>query len=229
MSTNFLPKSVFTWTNSDGSRTTAREYDYETFITLEFGSLLASLFSLALFGVFLSPFLLIIALLTFSGSFNLRFLACILVSSYVLFDAYQGWILLRLLDFLFSESQLNVLMAINAGVLLVSLIMFIFGGFIHGIITNLTKVIFNRWLIFILFSLLIFKIGYSMNKSLTKNNFGWVHNHLFVNPQSPGQQAPPERIMTDEEIEAEAQKDYEDQLRSEGRDPDKERNYSNLD
>ncbi len=222
MSTNFLPKNVFKWKNADGSTTTAREYDFETFATLEAGSLFMMLLGGAIFGVFLAPILLVISLFTFSGGFNVRYLVTGLISAYVLFDAYNGWLMLRMLDFVFEESSLNTLIAVNTGVLVVSILLFVFGGFFHMLVSGLSENVTNRWLLFLGCCLLMFMVGFSMGKSSVVSNTGWVSKHLEVE-SSEEQKVQDDyekyQHMTDQQIEDEAQQDYEDQLRSEGKDP----------
>lgn len=221
MSSNFLPKNVFKWKNADGSTTTAREYDFETFATLEAGHFFVMLLGSAVFGVFLSPILLLISLFTFNGGFNVRFLLTGLISAYVLLDTHNGWLMLRMLDFVFEESSLNTLIAVNSGVLAVSIILFFFGGLIHTMVTEMSENVTGRWLWFFGICLLLFMFGFYRGKA-NDNDTGWVSKKLEVeNSEKQKIQDDYEKYqhMTDQQIEEEAQKDYEDQLRSEGKDP----------
>lgn len=221
MSSNFLPKNVFKWKNADGSTTTAREYDFETFATLEAGHFFVMLLGSAVFGVFLAPILLLISLFTFNGGFNVRFLLTGLISAYVLLDTHNGWLMLRMLDFVFEESSLNTLIAVNSGVLAVSIILFFFGGLIHTMVTEMSENVTGRWLWFFGICLLLFMFGFYRGKA-NDNDTGWVSKKLEVeNSEKQKIQDDYEKYqhMTDQQIEEEAQKDYEDQLRSEGKDP----------
>lgn len=221
MSSNFLPKNVFKWKNADGSTTTAREYDFETFATLEAGHFFVMLLGGAVFGVFLAPILLLISLFTFNGGFNVRFLLTGLISAYVLLDTHNGWLMLRMLDFVFEESSLNTLIAVNSGVLAVSIILFFFGGLIHTMVTEMSENVTGRWLWFFGICLLLFMFGFYRGKA-SDNDTGWVSKKLEVeNSEKQKIQDDYEKYqhMTDQQIEEEAQKDYEDQLRSEGKDP----------
>lgn len=221
MSSNFLPKNVFKWKNADGSTTTAREYDFETFATLEAGHFFVMLLGSAVFGVFLAPILLLISLFTFNGGFNVRFLLTGLISTYVLLDTHNGWLMLRMLDFVFEESSLNTLIAVNSGVLAVSIILFFFGGLIHTMVTEMSENVTGRWLWFFGICLLLFMFGFYRGKA-NDNDTGWVSKKLEVeNSEKQKIQDDYEKYqhMTDQQIEEEAQKDYEDQLRSEGKDP----------
>lgn len=221
MSSNFLPKNVFKWKNADGSTTTAREYDFETFATLEAGHFFVMLLGGAVFGVFLAPILLLISLFTFNGGFNVRFLLTGLISAYVLLDTHNGWLMLRMLDFVFEESSLNTLIAVNSGVLAVSIILFFFGGLIHTMVTEMSENVTGRWLWFFGICLLLFMFGFYRGKA-NDNDTGWVSKKLEVeNSEKQKIQDDYEKYqhMTDQQIEEEAQKDYEDQLRSEGKDP----------
>jgi len=218
MSVNLFPKSIFQWKNADGSTTTAREYDFETFASLELAHYFIMLVGSAVIGVFLAPLLFLFSLLSFSGGFNIRFLFTGLMSGYVMFDANNGWLMLRLLDIVFEESTLGFLIALNTGVFYTSLLLLFFGGFIHSIITGMTEILAMRWVVFLIVSFVIFRMGYHVGKSNIGHKEGWVSERLGNNVKEPTTQDL-YRNMTDEQIRDEAQQDYEDQLRKEGRDP----------
>lgn len=218
MSVNLFPKSIFQWKNADGSTTTAREYDFETFASLELAHYFIMLVGSAVIGVFLAPLLFLFSLLSFSGGFNIRFLFTGLMSGYVMFDANNGWLMLRLLDIVFEESTLGSLISLNTGVFYCSLVLFLLGGIIHSVITRVTDNSIMRWVVFLVVSFVIFRMGYSVGKSNIGHEQGWVTERLGNNVQEPTTQDL-YRNMTDEQIRDEAQQDYEDQLRKEGRDP----------
>jgi len=209
MESNFLPKNVFKGTNSDGSRFTAREYDFETFAHLEFGSLVLTLFGGAILGVFLAPLLFVLAVLSFDGYSKIKFWITGIISAYVLFDFSHGWLMLRLLDFFFSESSLNTLFAVNTGVLIGCIGVILIGRVLRESLGNA----------YIIAILVIFFIGFGIGKTNLSTDTGWVRQELKLD-EKPGQDNYEKyQHMTDQQIEDEAQQRYEDQLRSEGKDP----------
>lgn len=209
MESNFLPKNVFKGTNADGSKFTVREYDFETIAHLEVGSLALMLFGGAILGVFLAPLLFVLSVLSFDGYSKIKFWITAIISAYVLFDFSNGWLMLRLLDFFFSESALNTLFAVNTGVLIGCVGLILIGRVLRESLGNF-------YLVAVLF---IFFIGFSFGKTTVSTDTGWVRQELGLD-EKPGQDDYEKYSnMTDKQIEDEAQKDYEDQLRSEGKDP----------
>jgi hypothetical protein len=209
MSSNFLPKNVFKGTNADGSRFTAREYDFETIAHLEFGSLVLILFGGAILGVFLAPLLFVLSVLSFDGYSKIKFWVTAIISAYVLFDLSHGWLMLRLLDFVFSEPSLNTLFAVNTGVLVASVGFILIGRVLRESLGNF----------YIVAVLVIFFVGFRIGKTTVSTDTGWVRQELKLDEKPGENDYEKYSNMTDKQIEDEAQKDYEDQLRSEGKDP----------
>lgn len=209
MGTNFLPKNVFKGTNADGSKFTAREYDFETIAHLEVGSFILMLFGGAVLGVFLAPLLFVLSVLSFDGYSKIKFWLTAIISAYVLFDLSHGWLMLRLLDFVFSEPSLNTLFAVNTGVLIASVGFILIGRVLRESLGNF----------YIVAVLVIFFIGFRIGKTTVSTDTGWVRQELKLDEKPGDNDYEKYRNMTDQQIEDEAQKDYEDQLRSEGKDP----------
>jgi hypothetical protein len=216
MESNFLPKNVFKGTNADGSKFTAREYDFETIAHLEVGSFILMLFGGAILGVFLAPLFFILSVLSFDGYSKIKFWVIMLISGYVLFDFSHGWLMLRLLDFMFDESSLNVLFAINTGVFVSSIVLILVGGLLYRWIIDTSNSVGSRWLFYIISVCIMFLIGYNIGKT---DKVGWVRQELGLDENPEQDDYEKYSNMTDKQIEDEAQKDYEDQLRSEGKDP----------
>ena len=216
MESNFLPKNVFKGTNADGSRFTAREYDFETFANLEVGSAILLLFGGVFIGVFLAPIFFILSVLSFDGYSKIKFWIVMLISGYVLFDFSHGWLMLRILDFMFDESSLNVLLAINTGVFVSCIVFILLGSLLYRWIIDTNNSVSSRWLFYIVAVCVVFLIGYNLGKT---DKIGWVRQELAL-PTSPGQDDYEKYSnMTEQQIEAEAQQRYENQLRKEGKDP----------
>jgi apolipoprotein N-acyltransferase len=220
MVSNFFPKNIFRGKNADGSKFTVKEYDFETIAHLDFARGFLMLFSGAIIGVFLAPLLFVLSVLSFDGFSKIKFWVVMLISGYVLFDFTHGWLMLRLLDFFFEEPSLNVLFAINTGVFVSCIVMILVGSLLYRWIIDINNTVGSRWLFYVIVVCVMFFIGYNIGKSNIKNDVGWVREILGFNEKTPSE-IEHERVgnMTDQQIEDEAQKRYEDQLRKEGKDP----------
>ena len=221
MSSNLFPKNVFKGTNSDGSKFTAREYDFETFANIEVGSFFLMLLGGICFSAFVSPILFLITVFTFNGRVTVLQILNVLVSSYFLLDCYNGWVFLTLMSIMFSDSTLSVLVNINVAIIFVNLVLIFFGRFIYNLISYGGDEDENEgklWIFFMGIVLVLFIFGYSRGSSITKHHPDWVNKNLQIGDYKKVEVSP-DAYKTDEQIEQEAKKDYEDQLRSEGRDP----------
>ena len=221
MLNNFLPKNVFKGTNSDGSRFTAREYDFETFANLEVGSFIVMLLGGVCLSAFVSPIMFLVTVFTFNGRVTVLQILNVLVSGYFLLDCYNGWIFLNLISIAFSDSTLTILVNINVAIIFVNLAFIFFGRYIYNLISYGSDEDENEgktWLFFMVIVVALFMFGYSRGKNITKHNTDWVNKNLEIGDYKKVEISP-DAYKTDEQIEQEAKKDYEDQLRSEGRDP----------
>lgn len=221
MSSNLFPKNVFKGTNSDGSKFTAREYDFETFANIEVGSFFLMLLGGICFSAFVSPILFLITVFTFNGRVTVLQILNVLVSSYFLLDCYNGWVFLTLMSIMFSDSTLSVLVNINVAIIFVNLVLIFFGRAIYNWISYGGEEDENEgklWIFFMGIVVVLFIFGYSRGSSITKHHPDWVNKNLQIGDYKKVEVSP-DAYKTDEQIEQEAKKDYEDQLRSEGRDP----------
>lgn len=185
MSNNFLPKNVFKGTNSDGSRFTAREYDYETYATLEIGNFFVVLIMGSLFSAFISPFLFIFLLLSFNGRFSLMPLACILFSGYFIYDANHGWIFMNILSIIFDNDQMSFIYNMHYAILVASGILLVFGTVIHKFICQMTTEVSMRWIIFLSAIALALMLGYNKGKQYTSKQPDWVDKNLGIGIYKP--------------------------------------------
>jgi apolipoprotein N-acyltransferase len=227
MLNNLTPKNVFKGTNADGSKFTAREYDFETYATLELGSVFTLLFGGAILGVFLAPLLFVLSVLSFDGYSKIKFWVTAIISAYVLFDFSHGWLMLRLLDFIFEESSLNILLAINTGVLICSVGFILIGGLLYRWIIDTNESLSTRWVVYIVAVSIIFFIGYSMGKGNAKKNIGWVEQKLELPKSQSEKDYEKYENMNSQEIEQDAETRYQEQLRKEGRNPEDVERYAN--
>jgi hypothetical protein len=185
MSLNFLPKNISKGTNSDGSKFTFKEYDYGTYLNIEFANFFIYLLFGALFSSFVSFFILIYTILYFNGRFSLMYILGIIFSCYFLYDCYHGWLLLLILSFLCDSGVgvqdywiIDMLVAMNIGVLLVNVALIIFGGQLYSwVIGNIEKVSV-RWLYFVSFVLIVFIYGYQKGNKITNKDKEWVERKL---------------------------------------------------
>lgn len=185
MSSNLFPKNVFKGTNADGSRFTAREYDFETYANLEFGNFLLFLFASSLFYGFISPIIFIMILLTFDGKFSLLPLVCIFLSGFFICDANHGWIFTNLLSIFFDNSQMSMIYNMHYGIIVASIVLLAFSETIHTFICNLTEVVGLRWVLFLIIISLGFGMGYLKGTQYTSKQPDWVDRNLGVGIYKP--------------------------------------------
>lgn len=185
MLNNLLPKNVFKGTNSDGSRFTAREYDYETYATLELGNLIILILFGGLLSAILSPFVFIILLLGFNGRFSLMPLACIFFSGYFIYDANHGWLFMNVLSIIFDNDQMSFIYNMHYAILVASGVLLVFGTVIHKLICQMTTDVSMRWIIFLSAIGLALMLGYSKGKSYTSKQPDWVDKNLGIGIYKP--------------------------------------------
>ena len=131
---NITPRNVFSSTNSDGTKISTEEYDFNTFAQLEMLSWGTKLIlGMLILGVGMlltsiaSSVILVIALYNFNGRLKIPHVLGIILSGYFLIDAYNGWLALVLLNSFVNESTINFLIALNVGVLVTHIVLLIFG------------------------------------------------------------------------------------------------------
>jgi len=162
MSTNFLPKSVFKGTNSDGSTFTAREYDFETFAVLELGNLFIGLLGGGLFCAIMSPIILVMLMLNFTGRFNVIYLLIYAFSGYFIYDCANGWIFIVFLNLFIGESGLVFLTCVNIACIVVITVLTLFGKTTVNIINAIAADELTRYVVFFIAMGVIFYIAYSV-------------------------------------------------------------------
>lgn len=158
----FTPRNVYKSTTSASGNVTTKEYSFEDYATLEVGSFFAMLIGGAFFGVLIAPIFFLISVFHFNGKNWLQFLGIGLISSYVILDVMNHWIMWFFLDFGFNNSELKLLIALNGGLVFASFFLCIFGSLIHKLLISILTKVESRWLIFITIVLLLLWIGYNI-------------------------------------------------------------------
>jgi hypothetical protein len=100
-------------------------------------------------------------------------------------------------------------------------VLIFFGGFIYNWISYGGDEDENEgklWIFFMAIVVILFMVGYSRGSSITKHHPNWVNKNLEIGDYKKVEISP-DAYKTDEQIKQEAKQHYEDQLRSEGRDP----------
>jgi len=185
METNLFPKNVFKGTNSDGSKFTSREYDFDTYATLEMGNLFLVIIMGGLFSAFISPLIFLFLVLSFNGRFSLMPIACILFSGYFLYDANHGWIFTNILSIIFDNSQMSVIYNMHYGIIVASAVMLFFSNTIHKAICSVTQEVAVRWVLFISVIGLALFIGYAKGNQYTSKQPDWVDKNLGIGIYKP--------------------------------------------
>lgn len=171
MSFNFLPKSVFKGTNSDGTTFTAREYDFGTFAVLELGSFLGYLLVGGIFCAIISPIMLVMIMLTFTGRFNFIYLLIFIFSGYFIYDCAQGWLFSAFLNIFIEEGGLIFLTCINIGCFVIISILTLFGKTIVNVINTMSDDVNTRYIIFFVATGVVFLITYLISGSIVDVNW----------------------------------------------------------
>lgn len=181
---NFGPKNVHKGTNSDGTKFRVDEYDFNTYAGLELGKLAMGLLCFGLIAPFVSVIFFLCAIWNFDGRSRIEYPMCILLSTYFLFDAFKGWVVLCLVSIFFDENQINWLLGINAGIIICSLYLWIFGHSAANIIGKMTGFAV-RWLYMVFFIAVSMFFGcYQVNKVVSKHP-DWVNRNLEIGDYVP--------------------------------------------
>ena len=90
-------KNVFVGTNADGSETVFKEYSAENYADRTLGQGLIPLLLFGLLAGIGGPLFMVLGVLSYNGRFNYFFIPSLLFSSYLVYDAYNGWLILKIL------------------------------------------------------------------------------------------------------------------------------------
>lgn len=205
---NITPKNIYKGRNSDGSSFRVEEWDFATLSNMELGgSVIVFIFCMALIPI-VSPLLTILAILSFSGRFNLMYVLSILFGSYFLYDCYHGWLGVLCLSFFASESTISLFVKLNAASIVISAILMIFGGLIRDLIIKpVTKYdeeayyLLPKWkkqeaedsvnknkFFFYLFIAIVVVISFFISNSVIPKEKGWVKRNIdYVSPREKEQ------------------------------------------
>lgn len=148
MSFNIFPKNVIQGTNSDGKSFRAFEYDFNTFATLQFMSLISYLLVGGFFCAIASPIILVMLMLQFTGRFNIIYLTIPILSGYFIADCANGWLMGLLLNFFIEADTLVLLVGIHIACIVVIAVLTIFGKLILNIINAISNDVTTRYIIF---------------------------------------------------------------------------------
>ena len=133
---NFRPEKVFLGKHADGSNLRIEEWDYDSRAGYELAGSFMSIFAGVLFVQIISPFLLVLTILGFNGRANILNIIGLVLGSYFLYDAYNGWLVTAFLNILLSEGIFNILVKLNAIAVVLHLILLVFSNLIFNIINK---------------------------------------------------------------------------------------------
>lgn len=183
MSFNILPKNVIEGTNSDGKSFRAFEYDFSTFATLQLISFFSYLLVGGLFCAIMSPIILVMLMLQFTGRFNIMYLTIPIFSGYFIYDCANGWIFSAFLNIFIEEEGLVLLAGMNVACIVAIIVLTLFGKIIYNTINALSQDVFNRYLIFFIFVGFIFCL--SMAFAFETINEQWLGVTKIINELHP--------------------------------------------
>jgi hypothetical protein len=162
MSTNYLPKSVFKGTNSNGTSFVAREYDFETFALFEVGGFISGLLVGGLFCAVASPIILVMLMLNFTGRFNFVYLLVIAFSSYFIYDCANAWLFSAFLNIFIGAEGLVFLTCINIACIVVIVVLTLFGRSTVSLVNSISADVTTRYIAFFILVGILFCVSYSL-------------------------------------------------------------------
>jgi hypothetical protein len=176
---NITPKNIYKGRNSDGSTFRMEEWDFATLSNMELGGFaIAFVTCMALISI-ISPLLTILAVLAFSGRFNLMNVLAILFGGYFLYDCSHGWLGIVCLNLFASEATINLFVKLNIASIVISSVLLIFGGVIGSMMANSR----NAFL-FYLFIAVLFVGSFMLGGSVIPKDKGWVKRNIdYVSPE----------------------------------------------
>lgn len=177
MSTNFLPKNVFKGTNADGSKFTMQEFDLETMANIDIANFFMVLFFGAIFSAFLSPIILVFAIIGFNGSFTFKPVITLLFSMLFIYDCNNGWMISTIVSFMADSSNnyqlIDTLYNIHYGIIFVSLYLILFSRVTARFIMRNSDDGIVRFLMIAMISFGIFLVGLSVGDNITSKDNEW--------------------------------------------------------
>lgn len=177
MSTNFLPKNVFKGTNADGSKFTMQEFDIEAIANIELFNFFGLLFFGAFFCAFLSPIVIVLAIIGFNVRFNIMAVIALIFSGLFIYDCNNGWLISLVVSFLADSSNnyqlIDTLYNIHYGIIFVSLYLILFGRVTGRFIMRNSDDSIVRFLMIAMISFGIFLVGLSVGDNITSKDNEW--------------------------------------------------------
>jgi hypothetical protein len=214
-----LPDKIYKGFDGNGNPITLEEWDYTTFMGWQLAGNIALLIAGIFIGSILSPILLLLGIYGFNGRRYFLHIVGALISTYFLIDCYNAWIAMAVIRIFCEESTLNFLLAINSAALLGHLGLFLFGWTLQKKYGDKPSDLL-AYVLGLAFACCF--VGYTFSNAITHDHNGWVESNVHKDDPKNKYEG-----MTNEQIEAANNKEYEDQLRKEGRDPDVMKRYSN--
>lgn len=193
-----IPKNVFKGVNSDGSTFRVEEWDYGDLATLEVPQAIFMFIVCLAVASVAAPILTLLLLLYVGIDARFRYLFTALLSGYVLYDFYHGWLCLSAIQFFLSDNLISYLMIANLMAFVISVLMFILhpllksyayepasgytedeynslkSGVKIAIQKQITEKVHNIFIVVIF----VLTITYCVGKVIDKKNVGWVKTNL---------------------------------------------------
>jgi len=120
-----MPKNVFKGVNGDGTSFRVEEWDYGDLAQIEFfHAFFMFIICLAVASI-AAPILTLLLLLYVGIDARFRYVFTALLSGYVLYDFYHGWLCLSAIQFFLSDKNIGYLMIANLMAFVVSVLMFV--------------------------------------------------------------------------------------------------------
>lgn len=182
---NITPKSVFTGKGSNGEKITMFEWDFNTWAGFELLSHLSYLVVGLLLSAISSPLLLILCIANYNGRHKPLYVIGILISAYFIYDCKNGWLVVQVINFFFSEGVITFLLGINVASMILFSIFLLIGIRLNNFIEDLTPTFEGRWMVFIIF-ISVITVTTVVSVSASKDK-GWVMTNIKTESESAKQ------------------------------------------
>ena len=175
---DFRPKDVIFQKNPDGSSTRFEVWNYDTLAGVELFGMIANLLWMIFLVFLVGPYLLFISIMMFCGRFNFLNIIGGLFSIWVLYDAYNGGLLICGMNIIFNEKVFNYIVIINVISLVLNIFLSIFGTLTHKLIVKnidleKTRITIFSWILFILAL-----ISYIITVNNLESKPGWMRKNI---------------------------------------------------
>ena len=178
---DFRPKEILFGTNSDGTKFRIENWNYDAFAGVDLARGLVNLCWLIFLGFLISPYFLLITLMVYCGRFNYLNILGAIIGTYMLYDAYNGWLFTTGMHIFFNEKWMNYIIYLNVISVVLHVFLILFGVSTHKLIVASIKSEEKRTEAFLILLVIIGSICVLITSSILTTSKGWMENKINAN------------------------------------------------